>query len=118
MLFQHDMPRYQIWKGLPRCTNRQASRQEKPPTLLARGYLLPPCNPSDNTCCVAIQELYFAEFDLQFFKRRSEMLTHLQKGGLQHPPGDEIYRNGNVSMFEVQLIVPLRCRSAGLFRAD
>ncbi|KAK9839708.1 hypothetical protein WJX81_007330 [Elliptochloris bilobata] len=49
--------------------------------------------------------LYFAEFDLQFFKTRSEMLRHLSKCRLQHPPGDEIYRNrtakGRVSMYEV-----------------
>ncbi|KAK9810626.1 hypothetical protein WJX73_005768 [Symbiochloris irregularis] len=45
--------------------------------------------------------LYFAEFDLRFFKRRDEMLQHLRKSRLQHPPGDEFYRNGNVSMFEV-----------------
>ena len=53
------------------------------------------------------QVLYFAEFDLQFFKTRSEMLRHLSKCRLQHPPGDEIYRNrtkkGSVSMYEVRL---------------
>ena len=53
----------------------------------------------------AAQVLYFAEFDLQFFKTRSEMLRHLAKCRLQHPPGDEIYRNrtakGSVSMYEV-----------------
>lgn len=50
--------------------------------------------------------LFFAEFDLQFFKTRSEMLRHLSKCRLQHPPGDEIYRNrtakGGVSMYEVR----------------
>ena len=34
------------------------------------------------------------------------MLQHLRKCKLQHPPGDEIYRNGNVSMFEVDGKVP------------
>lgn len=51
-----------------------------------------------------MQCLYFAEFDLAFFKTRSEMIRHLRKCKLQHPPGDEIYRNItkgiNVSMFE------------------
>lgn len=47
------------------------------------------------------KKLYFSEFDLMFFKHREEMLRHLKKCTLQHPPGDEIYRNGNVSMFEV-----------------
>lgn len=48
-----------------------------------------------------MQILYFSEFDLQFFKQRPEMLQHLRKSRLQHPPGDEFYRNGNISMFEV-----------------
>jgi len=56
--------------------------------------------------------LYFAEFDLQFFKTRSEMLRHLAKCRLQHPPGDEIYRNrtakGGVSMYEVRARRPAR----------
>ena len=29
------------------------------------------------------------------------MLQHLKKCRLQHPPGDEIYRHGPVSMFEI-----------------
>ena len=29
------------------------------------------------------------------------MLQHLKKTRLQHPPGDEIYRHGPVSMFEI-----------------
>jgi histone acetyltransferase MYST1 len=48
-----------------------------------------------------LQKLYFAEYDLMFFKNRQQMLRHLRKTKLQHPPGDEIYRNGNVSMFEI-----------------
>jgi histone acetyltransferase MYST1 len=49
----------------------------------------------------AAKKLYFAEFDLAFFTRRDAMLDHLRKCRLQHPPGDEIYRKGPVSMFEV-----------------
>ena len=30
------------------------------------------------------------------------MLRHLRKVKLLHPPGTEIYRNGNISMFEVR----------------
>ncbi|KAK9867820.1 hypothetical protein WJX84_004712 [Apatococcus fuscideae] len=45
--------------------------------------------------------LYFSEYDLCFFKQRQQMLRHLAKCKLQHPPGEEIYRNGRVSMFEV-----------------
>ena len=29
------------------------------------------------------------------------MMQHLKKCRLQHPPGDEIYRHGPVSMFEI-----------------
>jgi hypothetical protein len=47
------------------------------------------------------QKLYFCEYSLHFFKRRSQLLRHLQKCPLRHPPGDEIYRNDGVSMFEV-----------------
>ena len=30
-----------------------------------------------------------------------QMVRHLSKVRLQHPPGTEIYRNGHISMFEV-----------------
>jgi len=48
-----------------------------------------------------VKKVYFCEYDLEFFKRREEMLRHLKKVRLQHPPGAEIYRNGGISMFEV-----------------
>ncbi len=51
----------------------------------------------------ALQELFFCEYDLCFFKQRHQMLRHLYKCRIQHPPGAEIYRNGNISMFEVSL---------------
>eukprot|EP00884_Botryococcus_braunii_P019696 jgi/Botrbrau1/640/Bobra.0161s0029.1 len=47
------------------------------------------------------KKLYFCEYDLAFFKARSQMIRHIRKVKIQHPPGDEIYRNGNISMFEV-----------------
>lgn len=47
---------------------------------------------------LSAQKLYVAEYDLAFFKHREYMVRHLRKTKLQHPPGDEIYRNGNVSM--------------------
>ena len=50
---------------------------------------------------LALQKLYFVEGDLAFFKDRDQMLQHLRKCRLQHPPGDEIYRNGPISMFEI-----------------
>lgn len=55
-----------------------------------------------------MQTLFFAEYDLSFFKTRCEMMRHLRKCKLQHPPGDEIYRchysgGRSVSMYEVRL---------------
>jgi len=47
------------------------------------------------------KKLYVCEYSLQFFKRRTQMLRHMSKVRLRHPPGDEIYRKGNVCMFEV-----------------
>uniref|UniRef100_A0A7S0RE57 Histone acetyltransferase n=1 Tax=Chlamydomonas leiostraca TaxID=1034604 RepID=A0A7S0RE57_9CHLO len=47
------------------------------------------------------KKLYFCEYTLAFFKRRSQMLRHMNKCRTRHPPGEEIYRNGNVCMFEV-----------------
>jgi len=47
------------------------------------------------------KKLYVAEYDLMFFRERWQMTRHLRKCTLQHPPGDEIYRNGNVAMFEI-----------------
>ena len=47
------------------------------------------------------QMLYLCEYSLHYFKRRSQMIRHMQKCHVKHPPGEEIYRNGNVCMFEV-----------------
>jgi hypothetical protein len=49
-----------------------------------------------------MQKLFFCEYSLHFFKRRSQLMRHLAKCKLRHPPGDEIYRRDNVSMFEVK----------------
>lgn len=51
--------------------------------------------------CVWLQKLYICEFTLAFFKTRDQLLRHVRKVKLRRPPGDEIYRCGNVSMFEV-----------------
>ena len=64
------------------------------------------CNYTSSLLCMLlntppvmpVQKLYVAEYDLAFFKHREYMVRHLRKTKLQHPPGDEIYRNGNVSM--------------------
>lgn len=56
-----------------------------------------PLPPEFNT----VKKLYVCEYDLSFFKRRDQMLRHLKKVRIQHPPGAEIYRHNGISMFEV-----------------
>jgi len=51
-----------------------------------------------------IDVLFVCEFTLQFFTRKQELVRHQHKHlptNRRHPPGNEIYRNGNLSMFEV-----------------
>jgi hypothetical protein len=51
-----------------------------------------------------IDVLYVDEFSLNFFTRKSELLRFQAKElpkNRRHPPGNEIYRCGNLSMFEV-----------------
>ena len=46
--------------------------------------------------------LYFCEFTLRFFCTKSELIRFQNKPSLpRHPPGNEIYRDANVSMFEL-----------------
>ena len=46
--------------------------------------------------------LYICEFTFRFFRTKIELARYLSKPDLQrHPPGNEIYRDANVSMFEV-----------------
>lgn len=48
-----------------------------------------------------VEVLYVCEFTLNFFTRKKELLHYQSKHKRRHPPGNEIYRNGNLSMFEV-----------------
>ncbi|EDO07439.1 histone acetyltransferase MOZ/SAS family protein [Babesia bovis T2Bo] len=45
--------------------------------------------------------LYICEFCLLFFVDESELTWHIPRCDLRHPPGNEIYRDGNLAMFEV-----------------
>ncbi|KAJ1833289.1 Histone acetyltransferase [Coemansia sp. RSA 2711] len=45
--------------------------------------------------------LYICEFCLKYMKSEYTYRRHCTKCMLQHPPGDEIYRDGNLSVFEV-----------------
>mmetsp|Transcript_25484 Transcript_25484/g.60595 ORF Transcript_25484/g.60595 Transcript_25484/m.60595 type:complete len:415 (+) Transcript_25484:150-1394(+) len=48
-----------------------------------------------------IDVLYMCEFTLNFYKTKTQLERHQRKGCPRHPPGDEIYRNSVVSVFEV-----------------
>ncbi|KAF2074397.1 hypothetical protein CYY_004293 [Polysphondylium violaceum] len=46
-------------------------------------------------------KLYLCEFCLKYMKKKTTLNRHMLKCDLRHPPGNEIYRNGNISMFEI-----------------
>jgi len=52
----------------------------------------------DEYCC---DTLYVCEYTLKYMKKHSALERHKRKCRLRHPPGDEIYRNGNLSVWEV-----------------
>lgn len=45
--------------------------------------------------------LWICEYCLKYMKSRFMASRHRMKCKMRHPPGDEIYRDGNVSVFEV-----------------
>ena len=45
--------------------------------------------------------LYICEFCLYFFVHKSELIRHSERCKIRCPPGDEIYRDDSVSMFEI-----------------
>ncbi len=45
--------------------------------------------------------MYICEFCLKYMKKRKTLERHQSKCRLRHPPGDEIYRDGIISVFEV-----------------
>lgn len=47
------------------------------------------------------ETLYICEFCLCFFVHKTELNRHMERCTVRHPPGDEIYRDEAVSMFEV-----------------
>ncbi|BEI84236.1 hypothetical protein CcaverHIS002_0408400 [Cutaneotrichosporon cavernicola] len=48
-----------------------------------------------------LPKLFICEFCLQFYPSLTQLTRHRTKCTLQHPPGNEIYRSGNVSFFEI-----------------
>jgi histone acetyltransferase MYST1 len=49
-----------------------------------------------------LEYLYFCEFTLRFFVTKEELVRYQSRPNLpRHPPGNEIYRDANLSMFEI-----------------
>jgi len=46
-------------------------------------------------------KLYICEFCLKYMKKKKTLNRHKLKCDLRHPPGNEIYRNNTLSVFEV-----------------
>mmetsp|Transcript_93 Transcript_93/g.244 ORF Transcript_93/g.244 Transcript_93/m.244 type:complete len:538 (+) Transcript_93:2-1615(+) len=47
------------------------------------------------------EKLYVCEYCLKYMKKKRTLRNHLADCVLRHPPGEEIYRENNVSVFEV-----------------
>lgn len=45
--------------------------------------------------------IFICEFCLKYVKSQKALQRHLTKCTLKHPPGNEIYRKGNISFFEI-----------------
>lgn len=54
--------------------------------------------PEEHSKC---SKLYICEFCLKYMKKKTTLMRHKEKCTLRHPPGNEIYRKDNLSMFEV-----------------
>ena len=56
--------------------------------------------------------LYFCEYDLHFCRSRDALIRYQKRkeasGDAQHPPGNEIYRSGEISVFECDGV---KCRT-------
>ncbi|KAG9509496.1 Histone acetyltransferase Tip60, partial [Fragariocoptes setiger] len=50
---------------------------------------------------VSLPCIYLCEFCLKYVKSRKCLSRHLTKCTLRHPPGNEIYRKGTLSFFEI-----------------
>ena len=48
-----------------------------------------------------LSSIYLCEFCLKYTKSRQCLIVHAQKCLLRHPPGNEIYRKGTISFFEI-----------------
>ena len=51
--------------------------------------------------CARLSRLYICEFCLKYLSSRTMLQRHLSKCLLRHPPANEIYRAGELSVYEV-----------------
>jgi hypothetical protein len=56
--------------------------------------------------------LYVCDKCLHFYTHPKELIRHSTKCRVTHPPGDEIYRDENISLFEVD---PRMCATKRLY---
>lgn len=54
--------------------------------------------PEEYACC---EKLFICEFCLNYMTQRDTLLRHKTRCELRHPPGNEIYRSGILSVWEV-----------------
>lgn len=47
------------------------------------------------------ETLFICEFCLSFYTNKEELVRHSERCNIRHPPGDEIYRDDSVAMFEL-----------------
>eukprot|EP00520_Triparma_pacifica_P012615 CAMPEP_0118639484 /NCGR_PEP_ID=MMETSP0785-20121206/4246_1 /TAXON_ID=91992 /ORGANISM="Bolidomonas pacifica, Strain CCMP 1866" /LENGTH=379 /DNA_ID=CAMNT_0006530811 /DNA_START=42 /DNA_END=1178 /DNA_ORIENTATION=- len=48
-----------------------------------------------------VEKLYVCEYTLKYMKKVSTLVKHKKECTVTHPPGNEIYREGKVSVFEI-----------------
>lgn len=48
-----------------------------------------------------LETLYICEYCFRFYKYPEEIMRHSERCEVRHPPGDEIYRDEKLSVFEV-----------------
>ncbi|KAK0495408.1 histone acetyltransferase, MYST superfamily, partial [Armillaria luteobubalina] len=56
---------------------------------------------SEEYSCIPDGKLWICEFCLKYMKSKFGYNRHRMKCKARHPPGDEIYRDGDISLFEV-----------------
>jgi histone acetyltransferase MYST4 len=64
---------------------------------------------------IRLGKLFLCEFCLKYTKSKVVLQRHLDKCTWRHPPGTEIYRHNDLSVFEVNISLAFLCN---YFRID